>query len=332
MLKVYEIRNDFKIARVAKAITANSGAGSASQKKIETVLREFKEVTGVKNLHYLTGEIAGKFYQYLKECGQSNSSISNKISYFNEVLRYAGRNDIQQTAKELEVSRRNDIYSYKGNSRQDMETVQRYFKEVDKLEFQGLYHAQRLQETCGLRMAESGGIKLLKKDIGDIKNGLLKINGLDLSKNDRDRVVYLNEAGIKAVLDARGWLKENKLKDIAASRTDFKITSWTTWAWGQINALKKIGIIDSKYHNHGNRHFWANEKYETAWEKRTGIRIEATAKSQLFDKEWLKYVETKINLEESEIKKIDEEIRKEVSQQLGHERIAISETYLGKTA
>ncbi|MHB1546554.1 MAG: hypothetical protein ACYCV8_07860, partial [bacterium] len=77
---------------------------------------------------------------------------------------------------------------------------------------------------------------------------------------------------------------------------------------------------------------WANQKYETLWENRTGVKIEATAKAGLFDKDWIHYVETKTGLNREEIRKIDGEVRHEVSQQLGHERISITSTYLGKKA
>ncbi len=333
MSKIYEIKNDFKIAMVAKAITASRGTGSGSMLKIETVLREFKELSGIKNLHNLNHDNIKNFYQYLQESGQSNSNISNKVSYFGEVLAYAGKNEFKQTAKQLDVSRRNDIYTYKGNSVKDIKTVQDYFKGIDKTEFTGLYHAQKLQEVAGLRMVESGGIKLLEKNIRDIEKGILAINGKnDLSKNDRDRVVYLTKDEAKAVLEAREFLKENNLKDIAASLTDSKITSWTAFAWRQLETLKKSGIIDSGYHNHGNRHSWANLKYETLWREKTGQDLESTAKSGLFGKEWISYVSMKTGFAQNEIKKIDGEIRQIVSQQLGHERISITSAYLGKKA
>ncbi|MHB1601029.1 MAG: hypothetical protein ACYCUT_05530 [bacterium] len=332
MSKFYDIRNDFKIFMVAKAITAERGKGSPSREKIETVLRELKEVTGINNLHKLSGESVKSFYSYIQESGQANSTVSNKISYFNQVLEYAGKTELKQTAKELGESRKNDIYSYKGNSIQDMKIVQDYFRQVGKVEFTGLYHAQRLQELAGLRMAESGGVKLLEKDINELKQGILRIDGkADLSKNDRDRVIYLDKDGIQAVLDARAWLQENNLRDIAESRPG-KIKEWTAYSWRQIDSLKKAGIIDANYHNHGNRHVWANQKYETLWENRTGVKIEATAKAGLFDKDWIHYVETKTGLNREEIRKIDGEVRHEVSQQLGHERISITSTYLGKKA
>jgi hypothetical protein len=182
-------------------------------------------------------------------------------------------------------------------------------------------------------MSESGGIKLFNKSIDDIKNGILKIDGKkDLAKNDRDRIIILDKDGIKAVLEARHWLKENGLKDIAASKIDSKMTEWSAWSWRQIDNLKKAGIIESGYHNHGNRHTWANNKYETDWKERTGVVIDGTAKSQLFGNDWIKYVEMKTELSADEIRKIDTEIRFDISQQLGHERLSITSTYLGRKA
>jgi len=332
MQKVYEFRNDYAESLIAKAITAKRGNGSASRNKIKTILRELKETTGFKNLHKLDGENIKNFYTYLQESGLANSTISNKISYFNEIVEYSGKGEFKQTAKELNVSRRNDIYSYKGNSAADMRTVQDYFKQVGKVEFTGLYHAQRLQELAGLRMAESGGLKLLDKDLRDIQSGILRINGKDdLAKNDRNRVVYLDKKGIEAVLEARAWAKENGFRDIAESRPG-KIKEWTAWSWRQVDSLKKAGIIEANFHNHGNRHVRANVWYEAAWEKRVGIKIEGTAKSGLFDKDWFNYVKMKTGLSKEEIRKIDKDVRHEVSQQLGHERISITSTYLGKKA
>ena len=332
MQKVYDIRNDYKIRMVAGMIAASNGTGTAASDKIETVLRDFKEVTGIKDLHYLSQENVSDYYQFLQESGKSNSTLSNKISYFNEVLSYYGKGEYVKTAKELDVSRRTDIWSNKCNDQKDMKIVQDYLKSVNKVEFQGLYHSQKLQETCGLRMAESGGIKLLEKSVKDIENGILRIDGrADLAKNDRDRTIHLDKAGIEAVLEARAFLKENKLKDITESKPG-KVVAWTAWSWRQVENLKKIGIIDGKFHNHGNRHFWANNKYESLWEVKTGVRIEATAKSGLFGREWLSYVEMKTGLTADGIKAIDTEIRQKISNELGHERISITACYLGKKA
>ena len=182
-------------------------------------------------------------------------------------------------------------------------------------------------------MSESGGINFLNKSVEDIKNGILKIDGKkDLAKNDRDRIIILDKDDIKAVLEARQWLKENGLKDIAASKTDSKMTEWSAWSWRQLDNLKKAGIIAAGYHNHGNRHAWANNKYENEWKERTGAAIEGTAKSGLFGKDWLRYVEMKTGLSSEEIRKIDTEIRLDISQQLGHERLSITSTYLGRKA
>jgi site-specific recombinase XerD len=330
MSKIYEIRNDFKISLVAKAIY---GDKSASAEKTQTVIREFKTVTGVNNLHNINSQTVKNYYNYLQNAGMSNSTVSNKVSYFNQVLKYAGKSEFKQTAKELNLTRLNDNKTYKGNSAADIKTVNGYFKGIQKIEFQGLYHASRLQEVAGLRMAESGGIKLLNKNIEDIKNGILKIDGKkDLAKNDRNRIIFIDKDAIKTVLEARQWLKENGLKDIAASKTDSKMTEWSAWSWRQIDNLKKAGIIESSYHNHGNRHAWGNNKYETEWKERIGAVIEGTAKSQLFGKDWIKYVEMKTGLFSEEIRRIDTEIRFDISQQLGHERLSITSTYLGKKA
>ena len=327
MSKIYEIRNYFKISLVAKAIY---GDKSASAEKTRTVIREFKTVTGINNLSNIDSRTVKNYYDYVQNSGMSNSDASNKVSYFNQVLKYVGKWELKQTAKELNLSRLNDNKTYKGNSAADIKTVNDYFRGVEKLEFQGLYHANRLQETAGLRMSESGGIKLLNKSIDDIKNGILKINGKkDLAKNDRDRIIILDKDGIKAVLEARQWLKENGLKDIAVSKTDSKMTEWSAWSWRQLDNLKKAGIIQSSYHNHGNRHAWANNKYEKGWLERTGAVIEGTAKSQLFGKDWIRYAEMKTGLSSEEIRRIDTEIRFEISQQLGHERLSITSTYLG---
>ena len=330
MSKIYELRNDFKIAKIARAIYPDK---SASAEKTQTVIREFRTVTEANNLKNIDSETVKNYYDYLQNCGMSNSTVSNKVSYFNQVLKYAGKSEFKQTAKELNLSRLNDNTTYKGNSAADIKTVNNYFKGIQKIEFQGLYHASRLQEVAGLRMSESGGIKLLNKSIEDIANGILKIDGKkDLAKNDRGRIIIIDKYGIKAVLEARQWLKENGLKDIAASKTDSKMTEWSAWSWRQLDNLKKAGIIESGYHNHGNRHAWANNKYEAEWRERTGAVIEGTAKSQLFGKNWLKYVEMKTGLSAEEIRRIDTEIRLNISQQLGHERLSITSTYLGRKA
>ncbi|MHB1600755.1 MAG: phage integrase SAM-like domain-containing protein [bacterium] len=99
MQKVYEFRNNYAVSLIAKAITAERGTGSTSREKIEGILREFKEVTGIKNLHKITDETVKNFYSYIQESGQANSTVANKISYFNQVLEYSGKTELKQTAK-----------------------------------------------------------------------------------------------------------------------------------------------------------------------------------------------------------------------------------------
>jgi hypothetical protein len=82
------------------------------------------------------------------------------------------------------------------------------------------------------------------------------------------------------------------------------------------------------FHYHGERHWTAHEAYKEAW-KSKGYNIECRARTGEGKAEWISGILETTGLSKSEFKTMDKEIRQEISRDLGHERIEITNRYLG---
>jgi hypothetical protein len=101
------------------------------------------------------------------------------------------------------------------------------------------------------------------------------------------------------------------------------------WVYGTIDRFRAATGY-TEYHAHGGRHAYAQQRFADLWMERTGVSIECPAKARVFATEWIKATAAQANLSLEVARQIDREIRLVVSEDLGHGRIEIVSSYLGK--
>ena len=335
--KALSIKNDYKISFLAHEITAFIGRGSSTTEKLAATLRVIKETIGIKTLKDLEQGHIIRITEGLRHKADSGKSLSNANSYIsslNNIIRYIGRDDLDSIkASDYGLSRNISEKDWvnKENSREAAFAFKAWLNEryqkTNDLRCAALRHAVNIQ-SVNLRLRESLLVKLKDKDLS---GNVLKITDKparsgkwDGSKNTRARDVRLNPEQKQALIDARDFLKLNGLKNLNIGT----LKQGRDFANNALKAFRKeTGIL---FHFHGERHYKAHEAYSAAWNKKGFDGVECRARLEAPDKKtWTAAMMDKTGLSLKEFRSIDKEIRQEISRDLGHERIGITNRYLG---
>ena len=193
------------------------------------------------------------------------------------------------------------------------------YSETNDLGYEALKHAVNIQGV-NLRLRESLQVKLLNKNLSQ---NILKVSAKgDGSKNSRGREIKLNPEQKAALLEARTFLKDNNLKNLNVG----------TMKQGRDfanNTLKSFRAESGlSFHYHGERHWTAHEAYKNAWADK-GYSVECRARTGGTKEEWQNNILNNTGLSKKEFIVIDREIRQGISRDLGHERLEITNRYLG---
>lgn len=285
------------LARDLKRICRHNRDGSyITQKNRENMLllcaRDL-ETLGIKaaNAHSIKPKYAQRLVPFWKEQGVSDATIANRLC----AMRYWAEavnkaSVIPRTNAELGIERRNQSQENKAQ-RLDLE-------KVNALPCPRMRLACRLMSAFGLRMEEALKFNASFADKGDFialkaswcKGG--RAREIPLTMTQRQRAL-LDE--VKALCGSG-----SLIPDDASYIQHRKAFEYQTWQAGMQNL-------------HGLRHNYAQVRYKalTGWEcpKRGG-----TAHNALTDEQ----------------RAIDKEVRLQISEELGHSRIDITKTYLGK--
>jgi len=219
------------------------------------------------------------------------STIKNRNAYLRWLCQQLGKPEMMPTNDELGVPKRK--YLTNENKAVDL-PVSTSNKINERLEI-----LLNLERHFGLRRKEVLMIQPRVADQGDF----IKLKG-SWCKNGRPRNVPIHTA------EARYWLNQSKL--LAPNRTSSLIGEGKTFKSAKNLYDKQVQRAGIK-NPHGLRHKFAQERYKilTGWE--------ATANGG----------PTKRELSASQLK-IDAEARMSISEELGHSRVAITNTYLGR--
>jgi hypothetical protein len=310
--------------------------GHATTEKLEAAMRYAKELTGLRNLVKLERNNICKIISDLDEkykTGRlSSSGVNNHITSINNILKYAGKPELIVIAKDYGLSRKFTDGVNKENTREAAEKFKEWlnskYEQTGKIKYKALCHAVNIQST-NLRLRESILVKLKDKDVS---NNILKISDKtaktgkwDGSKNTRARLITLNQGQKTALLEARAFMKENGLRNLNTLPT---LKQGKEFAQNALKAFRKeTGVY---FHYHGERQHETHEAYSKAWKEKGFNGIECRARLEIADKkEWTNTMIEKTGLSSKEFKIIDKEIRREISRSLGHERLSITNRYLG---
>jgi hypothetical protein len=328
--KALSIKNDSKISYLAKEISEFLHRGSATNEKISATLHLLRNEIKIKTLKNLEESHIHKIVSALKEkvsAGtMSTSAAGSYISSLNNVIRYVVRDDLHAIkASDYGLSR--NISEKDGinkeNSREAVaaykEWLDKKFQETNDLRYAALKQAVGIQ-SVNLRLRESLLIKLQNKDLS--KNTLKVSAKGDGSKNSRAREILINPEQKATLLEARHFLKDNGLKNLNIGT----IRQGRDFANNTLKAFREETNI--AFHYHGERHRTTHEAYKEAWQAK-GYDIECRARTGETKSEWVIRILVTTGLSKVEFQKMDKEIRLKISRGLGHERIEITERYLG---
>ena len=357
-------RNDKQISFLSKNIAISfTHRGHSWSSKIQTVLRDFKEDLGIKSLKQLDMEKINEYVQELKESVE-NGDITGKtaqtyISALNTILDYT--NTVNNTNFQSVSAAENGIhriidYSDKSISETTHENFQSYlqekFKQTGDTKFQALQYAVSLEREFGLRFRESAGLNLntIEKALETDK---LELSRQDWTKNARERTVEIRSEYQKELLsNVKDFLEKLESINLAGAQ-DFKsyqeIASFRVFADSQRQEFSNN--TGEQYNFHGERHAWAQERYTELWQEKTGVSIQAPiqyysqelqqagwngegmkfyeAVKEFEIKPFWDYVRDQADISIDKAMEIDKEIRTEISEQLGHSRLDVTNTYLG---
>ena len=324
------IKNESKISFLSKEISEFIKRGSSTAEKISATLREIKSQTCIKTLKdleqsHINDMIAGLKNNVLSG-NTSLSTVNSYISSINNIVRYIGRDDLHVIkASDFGLSR--NISEKDGinkeNTREAAATFKTWlsekYEQTNDLRYAALKHAVDIQ-SVNLRLRESLQIKLLNKESSE---NILKVSAKgDGSKNSRAREITLNAGQKGALLEVKAFLKENHLKNLNIGT----IKQGRNFA---NNTLKSFRAETNLYfHYHGERHWTAHEAYKEAWLNK-GYQIECRARTGESKAEWISGILETTGLFKAEFQTMDKEIRQEISRNLGHERVEITNRYLG---
>ena len=328
--KAMSIKNESKIYFLSKEITDFIKRGSSTAEKLSATLTKIKSQTGIKTLKDLEQSHINNMVIELKNNVSSGTmSLSNANSYIssiNNIVKYIGRDDLKVIkASDFGLSR--NISEKDGINKENSREAAAAFKtwlnekyaQTNDLRYAALKHAVIIQ-SVNLRLRESLQIKLLNKDLSE---NILKVSAKgDGSKNSRERQIKLNPEQKALLLEARAFLKENHLKNLNIGT----IKHGRNFA---NNTLKSFRSETNLYfHYHGERHWTAHEAYKEAWLNK-GYQIECRARTGESKAVWISGILEMTGLSKSEFQAMDKEIRQDISRNLGHERIEITNRYLG---
>ena len=325
------IKNESKISFLSKEISEFIKRGSSTAEKISATLKEIKSQSGIKTLKDLKqshiNDIIAGLKNNVSSRTMSLSTVNSYISSINNIVKYIDRDDLHVIkASDFGLSR--NISEKDGinkeNSRESAAAFKTWlsekYEQTNDLRYKALMHAVDIQ-SVNLRLRESLQIKLLNKDLSE---NILKVSAKgDGSKNSRAREIKLNPEQKALLLEARAFLKENHLKNLNIGT----IKQGRNFA---NNALKSFRAETNLYfHYHGERHWTAHEAYKEAWNLKGYDNIECRARTGEGKAEWLGGILETTGLSKAEFQTIDKEIWQEISRNLGHERIEITNRYLG---
>jgi hypothetical protein len=264
----------------------------------------------------------------------SRATAAFYLSSINTVFRMNSRNAVWVSAREYGIARGQKYTNADLSNRQeDVRTYQAWLLNrastsggIRSLQFQALAHSIVLEWTAGLRFRESLMAKIGRKVLSG--SGLALVEG-DGCKNNRAREVQVLDGGC-ALHEAQRFVLERAKDFKQGSLIPSALTYKQHKAFAR-NALQSFrGATGRSLNHHGNRHAFALEGYARLYEQKTGVRIEAPVKEKLFGQEHIASIASRLHTTESEAKELDNQVRLELSNELGHGRVDVTWSYVGR--
>jgi hypothetical protein len=271
------------------------------------------------------------------EAGEvSSSTTSSYASALNRIFETVGREDLRISAKNHGIER-GKKYSNENlaSSLSAREALKEWLAEKaastpdreEHLRLEALSISAEMQRSFGLRIRESCLIKVMDKEI---RNGRISLWKTDGTKNGRPRE--------STVFDPDSLTRAQELvgnNPDAFSRGSLTLgfVSWEEqfrWAKSVLTDFRRETGLEINFH--AARHAYAHQRYSDKWAERTGIRIECPVVENRFGREHILSIASRTGLTETEARALDDRIRGEIAEDLGHGlgRRDVGWSYLGR--
>ena len=296
-----KIRTETNVIAVSKIIAQSLGRGSRTANMARTVMNELKELTGITHLKQLTQEHINTYIAYLQDKVE-NGELATKttatyVSALNNVVEYTNKY-IEKNNNSLETVSAKENNLSAGSPSDKNPTVSGSVHEQFKN-----FLEERYMQTGDIRYEALKNSIELARELGlriresiaikivdkEVSNNL-QLEKQDCTKNSRERdITITRESQINAINNAKEFAKENNLYSLCPSE---RLKQQIAFAYNVKADFEKEYNVEYKYH--GERYAFAQERYQ-------------------------EYREQGMN---------DKEARLKLSNDLGHNRIDITNRYL----
>ena len=257
-------RNEHKASFLAMQIAQSLNRGYSIENRIETILNQIREETGVKNLKQLDNDkiqiYVDTLRDRLEEAEISRATASSYISALNRVIQYVNENLNRQLetirAKDYGLSRGGIEYRDRVVSRETHYAFKEFLSNQSDIRAQALQYSVDLQRLFGLRLRES--IQIKTNTIREaLKTGTLHLSREDGTKNSQPRDIPIrNEAQIQTLKSALLFMQEHNLRSLAPTDTIKQQYYYAQHVRQDFNSAS-----DTKMDFHGERQYYAQERY-----------------------------------------------------------------------
>jgi len=259
-------KNPHSASYLARDIAQFNNKGVSIEAKIETVLNQLRETTGVRGLKQIDSQVIEAYVLTLQDRLEANElskhTAETYISALNRIVEYSNHflDKNLQTISQSQFGLTRGSFQYVNRAVSENTHNAFMFFLLEKsgdIRAQALQHSVMLQREFGLRLRESLAVK--RETIQQaLKTGNLHLTGQDGTKNSRTRdIPILNEQQkeiLKSVLDFQ---KENNLRSLIPQET---LKHQYNFAKNVENAFNKTH--DEYFHFHGERHSYAQRRIE----------------------------------------------------------------------
>ena len=308
----------FKLA----AEVVKSGNEETMQKMAQAVrmLADFaKDEFNLKNIAKLERSQMEDFANHLLEkidCGEiSTGHTANIISSLNSMFNYFYRDDLKLSAREYGLSRGKQFSGVDKSVSDDLHNkfvdfLMDKFTDSGDSRYKALSLQVELQRVAGLRFKESALFS--GRELG--RNGKLSIS--KGTKGGQPRTFNATEKQKELIRRIKEFRKESNFSNFSKSLIPNNMT-FKEWRHFAYYVTKEFNSINgTKYNFHGERHHYAQTRYKELTGHEPPIK-------NMDSKE--------IPVKEENSSEIDYKARMQISEELGHHRLDITNHYLGKS-
>ena len=296
-----KIKTETNVIAVSKIIAQSLGRGSRTANMTRTVMNELKELTGITHLKQLTQEHISTYIAYLQDKVENGelatkttatyvSALNNVIEYTNKYIEKNNNNLETVSAKENNLSAGSPSDKNPTVSANIHEQFKNFLE--DKYMQTGDIRYEALKNS--IELARELGLRIREsiaiKILNKEANDHLTLEKQDCTKNSRERdITITKESQINAINNAKEFAKENKLYSLCPSE---HLKQQIAFAYNVKADFEKQNNVEYRFH--GERYAFAQERYQA-------------------------YINQGLT---------DEEARLKLSNDLGHNRIDITNRYL----